>query len=792
MTIAAALALATVLIHPLVAPPLPQRSDAPVAPGQTWAIAGSEHTLFACRDVDGDGFDDVVVSTPQRTLLVCETVGGWKASPWQGLDAQRWPGGIDGFETDARAGLAAAPLRRPDAPPHQPELAPIATFPGDLDGDGQPDTVALYRVAKPWDFLVLRVAFAPHALRAGEEAAALDSDGDGLRDVDEQRLATDPLDRDSDDDGLLDGFEVHGLPRGIAIGDGNTLDPRRQDVICAVAPYEGVNVAALPAEFAQVQRLYSELATTNPDGSRGVRVHFRVDPVIPTANNFGGDWQQCGNAYFAARERGLLHWMQLTPWGGGQSSETSDMGGAGAGYAVFAHEFGHQLGLGHSGDSAPAWCPLYPSLMNYAFSYSLGGDGAAIRFSDGRFRSITLDERHLAERLPFPLEQLAYLAAHPFRFTLAADGPDATRIDWNQDGRFQDEPVSADINYGSSTHCGIRRDHGLSAAAPALAHAAGAAFLAQVVPEQGAITLKTWLGEERWSEPRPVPDSATNGDPLLIGTAEKGYLLFARAPHWWVARFDATTIEAPVPVEGLPCGGELGGGAVDGRVLLLSRRDDDSLQAGWLAHDGKSARVATLQPLELRSQVAPGIAVAPGGALVVATAQRNSAGATHCLRTTEFALAGERLVAGETRWVRGEASGTQCATRPIVLFDPDGQLNLFHTALPGGNGLMSMWRTRRIGNRALDDGWLTVLLYDVWTLTRRAVAASAGPQGALFAFRWDADGWTKNNTLLLGHQAFGIDLEPMRDFDDAAWISRYGLTHSILWMRKEPPPPAAR
>ena len=31
------------------------------------------------------------------------------------------------------------------------------------------------------------------------------------------------------------------------------------------------------------------------------------------------------------RERGLMHWLQVTPWGGGQSSENSDMGGAGNG-----------------------------------------------------------------------------------------------------------------------------------------------------------------------------------------------------------------------------------------------------------------------------------------------------------------------------------------------------------------------------------------------------------------------------------------------------------------------------
>jgi len=749
-----------------------------VVPGQTWATAGSEHELFACRDVDQDGFDDVVVLTPQRTLLVCETVEGWKASPWKGLDASAWPGGIEGFEQAARN--PSAPVRVPDAPPYEPGLEPLNAFQGDLDGDEVADTVALFRCSKPGDFLELRVAFAPHA-------KADDRDGDGLPDARELELGTNPEDRDSDDDGLLDGWEVLGLPRGIALGEANELDARHQDVICAIAPYEGVDLAALPAEFERAKRLYAELKTPNPDGTTGVRVHFRVDAVIPNARNFGGDWARCGDAYFPSKERGLLHWMQLTPWGGGQSSETGDMGGAGAGFAVFAHEFGHQLSLGHTGDSAPPWCPLYPSLMNYAFSYSLGGDGSAIRFSPGRFRATVLDERSLLERLPYPRAELAYLASGPFRFTLQEDGPNETLIDWNQNGRFDAEPVSADIDYGSSTHCGIRRDGGASAAAPSLAYVGATCFLAQVAPEQGAITLKTYQGAERWSEPRTVPASATNGDPLLVGTKDEGFLFFRRPPHWFVARFDAGTLEAPLAVANLAQASELGAGTVGGRVLLVARADDDTLRTFWLEHDGKTATAGPVQELELRSQVAPGLAQEPGtGRVVMASATTNSKGAPLCLRVTWYELEGERLVERETRWVRGEGSGTQCSTRPSVLFDPDGQLNVFHTAVAGGDGLMTGWRTRRIGNLALDEGWLTCMLYDIWTSTRRAVSAAAGAQGALYAFRWDAGGHYANNSILLGHNAFGIDPEPMRDFDDGERIAKYGLVHSILWLQPEP------
>jgi hypothetical protein len=106
--------------------------------------------------------------------------------------------------------------------------------------------------------------------------------------------------------------------------------------------------------------------------------------------------------------------------------------------------------------------------------------------------------------------------------------------------------------------------------------------------------------------------------------------------------------------------------------------------------------------------------------------------------------------------------------------------------MPGLEAQMNFTRTRRIGNAKLDDGWLSSTLYDVWTRTRRPLAFAAGAQGALFAFRWDAAEahGLRVNGLLVAHQGFGIDPEPMRDFDDGAKIRLHGLAHSILWMQE--------
>jgi hypothetical protein len=169
------------------------------------------------------------------------------------------------------------------------------------------------------------------------------------------------------------------------------------------------------------------------------------------------------------------------------------------------------------------------------------------------------------------------------------------------------------------------------------------------------------------------------------------------------------------------------------------------------------------------------------------TSAPNSRGGQMCMRVTWLAAAGERLVQQETLWTRGEASTNHCTTRPVVSITDDGQLFVFHTGWPDGNGQMIAYRTRRIGNQSLDEGWLTCMMYDIWTRTRVGVAFANGPQGAIYAYRWDSGnhGETRVNHLQTAHNGLGIDTQPMRDHDDSAKISLWGIRHSILCMRRE-------
>lgn len=287
-------------------------------------------------------------------------------------------------------------LVRASAPPYEPDAKAVAMFEFGfarprVNGEAS-EIGVVYDCHLPHDHHVIRV------VTLGDPAH-LDSDADGLTDQQERELGTDPFDRDTDDDSLLDGWEVNGLPRGIDLGPDiplyskdrpeaerdKQLNPLRQDVICNVSYFDGVDPKQFANEIPQVQRLYRELNTPNPDGSHGIWVHVRPLPTFVAKADQTLGWWDIGAKYCPKNERGLVHWMQVTPWGGGQAAQTGDMGGCGNGWAVFAHEFGHQMSLGHEGDSAASWCPLYPSLMSYAFSYSFDGDGNKVHFSRGQF-----------------------------------------------------------------------------------------------------------------------------------------------------------------------------------------------------------------------------------------------------------------------------------------------------------------------------------------------------------------------------------------------------------------------
>ncbi len=298
------------------------------------------------------------------------------------------------------------------------------------------------------------------------------------------------------------------------------------------------------------------------------------------------------------------------------------------------------------------------------------------------------------------------------------------------------------------------------------------------------MSVRACEGEGKWAAARAIPNSPTRDDPVAVGAGDEGFVLFRTQRSWSVARITKDAIDPPVELPALGTRG-VGATACGGRVLVVSRADDDALAAHFLDWRAKEKLSAPL-PLAVRSRVPPGLAVEPGtGRVAMATSGMKANAQDWCLRIDWLTVEGDVVREVDSAWTRGEHVN-HCTTRPVVAFR-GAELNVFHTGWLDGNGLTTAWRTRRVGNRALDDGWLTCLLYDQWTLTRVGVAFADGPQGPTYSYRWDPGdhGDMKVNMVQTAHNGWGIDAAPMRDFDDCAKITQWGIRHSILLLRRD-------
>ncbi|MBI5363640.1 MAG: hypothetical protein HZA53_10715, partial [Planctomycetes bacterium] len=186
--------------------------------------------------------------------------------------------------------------------------------------------------------------------------------------------------------------------------------------------------------------------------------------------------------------------------------------------------------------------------------------------------------------------------------------------------------------------------------------------------------------------------------------------------------------------------------------------------------------------LDFESEVPPGCAWDHAtDELVLAGAGTHPTGAKHALKVARFRRLS--LVKLGERWAGGANTPVGCTTRPVARFTPEGELLVFHTAGKNEKGEMTLWRTKPVARRELDDGWLVTQLYDEWTRTTVPIAFELSQQGALFAYRWNT-GYPPDDMLQVAYDGLGIDREPMRDFDDGALMAQWGIRHSILLMRR--------
>ncbi len=310
-----------------------------------------------------------------------------------------------------------------------------------------------------------------------------DSDSDGLDDcyetatgvyVDQTHTGTSPHLWDTDGDGLSDGDELLGTQGGLdlaALG----ANPLRKDVFVEADWMADDTDCALhshqisQASEAMAVQMFANAPRVNPDGTTGIALHIdygqggkwlggnKAGTTVEFPPEIGADLAGVKAANFAANRLGYFHYAlmmhSLGPTAGGIGELTGDdfivaSGGCDVCYKcdgtdivghaqieAFCHELGHNLGLGHGGDSACNGKANYPSIMNYRHAY-FGIDVDCDDIPDGtldysRGARVSLDESALKE----------------------IDGVcGGFWIDWNQDGSITAQ-VQKDLNAAFDMTC---------------------------------------------------------------------------------------------------------------------------------------------------------------------------------------------------------------------------------------------------------------------------------------------------------------------------------------------------
>ncbi|CAN5445831.1 hypothetical protein BH11ARM1_BH11ARM1_04700 [soil metagenome] len=670
---------------------------------------------------------------------------------------------------------------------------------GDMDHDGDQDMVQFRMVDEPHfgSNVVIHRTISP-----GET----DSDCDGLSNADEAKLGTDPLNPDTDNDTLLDGWEV-GTYRDLdmkALG----CDPRHVDLICLISPFENLDEKFMKEQMGNVIHYYTTIESLNPDGTKGWNLH-PIYLAKVTGADMSSSWQANREKFRPAKWKGVVHWMQESPNGGGQADQLGDGGGCGGGgwalYATFIHEFGHQIGLSHEGFYDAAWCPTYPSLMNYAYSYTYEGDIRNVRYSDGRLEDYKINEKDLSEVIPLPYEKLKFLEQAPYRYQLKAAG-DKTLIDWNWNGIFGEEHIRADINYAYSTTAGRRDNVGKTQSAPWLftsGKSAYALFSRHGLPadkatdptvsltKPGSLIIRKLIQPYKWEDEQVLIKEGITGDPVATSLGDQMFFGYqtAKGVQLRLGKAQGKLVSVGEPVLLDSDGAKVPSfGLVSGR-LMLALWDPATKRSTYQWWDGKAFGSPHL--FGFLSTISVGIAedtlkhqVLLGSAFDQDD-KRSSRWQLH-----RYRVSGDLLLESSKEWIEGDKGGSRGNSRCTLLFDadknwgPDGKIYFFGLGLVSEKSPWSCaFVAETLGDKTVNSGWRVKRYYDEWTQSRSAPAAALFGDDIIYGYRWaDGSQGDGDNILHVAYRGSGIEPTVMGDFNDIKYMRDFGIRYSLLYM----------
>jgi hypothetical protein len=205
--------------------------------------------------------------------------------------------------------------------------------------------------------------------------------------------------KDTDDDGLPDDWEEHGLraEAGLILVNLPAMgaDPKHKDVF--VRFQAETNADLTKAAESIVVNAFRNAPVDNPDGKTGINLHvIRAGTLSFSGSDTMRSTASSGKVYpNFEKVHALLpvgwesvshialsvHWANTT-WGGlsngipgqefvlnmcGNSRDSHCIASDTAQAATFMHELGHNLGLHHGGDDDIRYKPNYFSIMNYTF-----------------------------------------------------------------------------------------------------------------------------------------------------------------------------------------------------------------------------------------------------------------------------------------------------------------------------------------------------------------------------------------------------------------------------------------
>ncbi len=294
--------------------------------------------------------------------------------------------------------------------------------------------------------LVLSLVAVPAA-----QAYNPDIDGDGIGNILEMRGY------DGDRDGKLE-IDYPGMG----------ANPLKKDLFVEMDYMPGL--LASEEELDRITEIFANMPIRNPNGTTGINIHLDAGSARSAKYNLGGGnevpyqqldstmekWHEIRRANMDPDRGSSFHYMI---WGDAHD----EYGSSGLGYigapgfvvtvgprfwgksatsdvrvATFVHELGHNLGLRHGGTEDVNYKPNYLSVMNYMYQiYGVRRASGELKFSYSTRAYKTLDENKLDERAGFGRNAYGWLY---FR------KPAWEAIDFNGNGKIDDEPVSVDLN----------------------------------------------------------------------------------------------------------------------------------------------------------------------------------------------------------------------------------------------------------------------------------------------------------------------------------------------------------